>query len=278
MLVGLLLFACTCAGPTGPREVRFAPGVPRSVGGRFVGADEVSLDPRVAFDVQARCPALQRALVERVAAGANQPDVLSVRVEGERLAAVRRVNAGLPDGTLVEVQFVREDDGLRFPVMCDRCEVWFGVDANQRPPDARVVFGGTPSTPNVAVAPATGPGAFAERAGRVGEPASSNPTERATGVARESGLREGESEAGRIHPGNPPKRATGVARDADFLESDPEALGDGAPGPRAFAQRTGGVEEPDPRNPTERATGVARVAACFGDGYSLRFEGGRIVE
>jgi hypothetical protein len=127
MLLALLFHACTCAGPRWPQEVSWTPGTPNTVGGRFVGAEHTVLDPKAAFGLQARCPTVRHATA--TPAG---PDVLALVVTGDRLDSVQRINAGLPDGKLAEVEFVRETTAegapaLRFPVMCRSCDVWLGV-------------------------------------------------------------------------------------------------------------------------------------------------------
>jgi hypothetical protein len=127
MLLALLVHACTCAGPRWPQDVSWTPGTPNTVGGRFVGAEDTVLDPKAAFGLQARCPTVRHATA--TPAGA---DVLALVITGDRLDSVQRINAGLPDGKLAEVEFVRETTAegapaLRFPVICRSCEVWLGV-------------------------------------------------------------------------------------------------------------------------------------------------------
>ena len=129
LFLAIVLSACTCAGTRAPQEVTWSPGAPNAIGGRFVGAEDVALDPKVAFEVQARCPT-----VRHLTATQAGPKVLALVVSGDRLESVRRINAGLPDGSLAEVEFVRETTAegapaLRFPVMCEDCELWLGTNA-----------------------------------------------------------------------------------------------------------------------------------------------------
>jgi hypothetical protein len=126
MLLALLL-ACRCTAPEGPQEATFPTPALREVGGRFRGEPDAPLDPKVAFTLQSRCPQIERARLRK----ANDA-IAEVTVRGARLDAVTRIGAALPDGTLANVQFIREDGALVFPVACAACEVYLGVKADDR--------------------------------------------------------------------------------------------------------------------------------------------------
>lgn len=125
MLLALLL-ACRCT-PDGPQEVTFPAPALQQVGGRFRGEPETPIDPQVAFAVQERCPRIERARLRR----AND-QIREITIHGAGLDAVTRVGAALPDGTLANAQFLREDGGLVFPIACDACQVYLGVQAGDR--------------------------------------------------------------------------------------------------------------------------------------------------
>lgn len=126
MLLSLLL-ACRCTPPDGPQDVTFSTHEVRQVGGRFLREPDAPLEPEVAFAAQARCPRLEGAHLRR----ANEQIRLAT-VRGADLGSVTRVGAALADGTLANIQFVREADTLVFPVGCTDCEVYLGIRAGSR--------------------------------------------------------------------------------------------------------------------------------------------------
>lgn len=126
MLFALLL-ACRCAPVEAPQDVSFPSPSLREVGGVFRGQTEAPLDPKLAFELGARCPTITRVQVRR----AN--DLFrEVTVHGAGLDAVTRVGAALADGARANAQFLRKGDTLVFPVACDDCEVYLGVPAKDR--------------------------------------------------------------------------------------------------------------------------------------------------
>lgn len=126
MLIATLLGGCRCGGPPEVQEIAPEPAL-RQVGGRFVGEPDTPLRPEAAFAAQALCPRLTRIVARRANATVHE-----VRVEGEGLARVKRVGAGLVDGTLANAQYERDGDALVFPVICDDCEVWLGFPVEGR--------------------------------------------------------------------------------------------------------------------------------------------------
>lgn len=126
MLLALLL-ACRCSTAEQPQDVTFPSPALQQVGGRFRGEPETPIEPQVAFDVQARCPR-----IDRVHLRPANPQIKEVTVWGERLDAVTRIGAAMPDGTLANVRFLHENNSLVFPVACEACEVYLGVAAGDR--------------------------------------------------------------------------------------------------------------------------------------------------
>jgi hypothetical protein len=123
----LLLASCSFDTRAPPQDVRFDIHEVRQVGGRFVGQDDTLLAPDVAFALQARCPRIDHAHLRQ----AN--DVIrEITVSGAGLDQVTHVGAALYDKSLANAQFRREGDSLVFPVACNRCEVYLGVDAGGR--------------------------------------------------------------------------------------------------------------------------------------------------
>lgn len=126
MLLALLL-ACRCSDPDAPQEVTFPRPALQQVGGRFRGEPDTPLDPQVAFAVQERCPRIEHVRL-RVA----NPQIRELTVRGSGLDRVKRVGAAMPDGKLASAQFLSEDGALVFPVACDACEVYLGIQAGDR--------------------------------------------------------------------------------------------------------------------------------------------------
>lgn len=127
MLLTLLL-ACRCNPLDPPQEVSFATTEIRQVGGRFRGQDDAPLDPPDAFQLEQRCPEIQKARVVQ-----TNPQIREVTVWGTHLDRIDKVGAALYDGTLANAQFLPNEDGsITFPIACTRCELYLGLRVGGR--------------------------------------------------------------------------------------------------------------------------------------------------
>jgi hypothetical protein len=126
MLLALLL-ACRCNSLDAPQEVSFPSPVLRQVGGRFREEPTTPIAPQVAFAVEKRCPRIDRVRMRHA-----NPAIREITLAGSGLDQVTRIGATLADGTLADAQFIREGDGLVFPIACTDCEVYLGIPAGDR--------------------------------------------------------------------------------------------------------------------------------------------------
>lgn len=269
----LLLLALACGGcdrRDPPQSVVFDTHVAQQVGGKFTDEPDISLDPKVAFDVEARCPKIER--VEVVQANDTMRDVT---VYGQNLATIRRVAAVLGNGKLANARFEMRGEGLYFPLACEKCEVYFGISA---PPPVPV----PPREPIPGVPPPGGAGAEASQ----GAPSASGGVGPAAGDAA-NGVMEGAGAANVAAGGT---TAAGTATAPDGVASTSTGTNPGAPGaaPSATASTSAGSPPTAAGTPAAAASAapggappapaVRRVAACLGPGYSIKFEGGKVMK
>lgn len=127
MLLPLLLLACRCGGPPTLQDVSYDKPELRQVGGKFRGQFDDTLPAEISFAVQSDCPRIERAVRTR-----KNDLVAEVRVWGTGFERVDRVSAAMVSGELADAAFERDADSLVFPVACDRCEVYLGMQAGGR--------------------------------------------------------------------------------------------------------------------------------------------------